>query len=133
MKKKLRPKPSTVKLASEKVGLLMLSIVVITLISYLYLDFIHVYGPTIIHWCIVCVICFFTYRDKRWARICYYIFSAILIFMGGCGVLVFFGRRQGKFYSIQDRVAWLAIGRAILQILSIYLLHRWMGKEDGHK
>ncbi len=133
MKKKLRPKPSTVKLASEKVGLLMLSIVVITLISYLYLDFIHVYGPTIIHWCIVCAICFFTYKNKRWARICYYIFSAILIFMGGCGVLVFFEKRQGKLCWIQDRAVWLAIGRAILQIVSIYLLHRWAEKEDSRK
>lgn len=109
----------------EKIGFLMLLTSLVTLTSYLYLCFSHIYGPNVIHWLYVCLICFFTYKEKKWARICYYIFSAILVFIGIIGLLTIFLKTQGRLLWIEVKAVWLSIGRAALQVLAVYLLHKW--------
>ena len=109
----------------KKIGFLMLFTSLVTLTSYLYLYSSHIYGPNIIHWCVVCLICFFTYKNKQWAQICYYIFSSILFFMGAFAFFVIFEKTQGTWESIRNEAIGLAIIRAVLQVPAVYLLHKW--------
>lgn len=109
----------------EKIGLLMLFTSLVTLTSYLYLYFSRIYGPNVIHWSVVCLICFFTYKNKQWAKICYYIFSVILFFMGALALFVIFEKTQGIWESIRNEAIGLAIIRAALQVPAVYLLHKW--------
>ena len=132
MKNQKRVKATGVSSDLNRVGILMLLTCVVTLSAYIYLDTVGIYGPTIIHGLFVCSICFFTYKNKRWAQICYYIFSAILILMGFLGVFVFYEKScRGIWEHIRTEAVWIAIIIALFQIVALYLLHVWKKKREN--
>lgn len=110
--------------SSLKVGILMIFTATVTILYYVYLDI-----PRFFHGCIVCAVCYFTYKGKRWAYICYYIFSGILIFLGGVGVFTLYEKTHGKLSWIENEVIFLSVARAILQVTALCLLHRWSRRQ----
>ena len=126
MSNRIREQHSSTLYPSLKVGILMIFTVTVTLLYYVYLGM-----PRFFHGCIVCIVCYFTYKGKRWAHICYYIFSVILIFLGAVGVFTVYEKTHGKLSWIEDKDILLSMVRAILQIIALFLLHRWSRKKTG--
>lgn len=118
--------PRNSKNAFDKKLYLMICTCVITLLSYTYIFSLHVYGPRALHACFVCIICFYTYKGKRIAEVCYNIFSCIVILMGGIAII--FGvikYSSGILARIRGEVIFVYILRAIFQAVSLGMMRKW--------
>lgn len=66
----------------------MLLTCIVSICSGLYLDFLCAYKFSILRICVVCTICFFTYKKKRAAEIGYHLFSGFVILAGIVSIII---------------------------------------------
>lgn len=116
----------------RNIRILMLSTVVVALVYYMYL--VHtklIFQRMALRGLIVCVISsLFTYKGKRWAYVCYYIFSSYTIFVGGLGIVAFIAKAFGRLLSVDNRASVAYILRGAFQSVAVYLLHKWKRAQD---
>ena len=97
----------------------------------LCVDFLHAYKFSALRICIICMICFFTYRKKRVAEICYYLFSSFVIFAGAISIVVSVIKfSRGILPGIRYEVIIIYIIRAIVQIGLLHMVVRLKKQEN---
>lgn len=96
----------------------------ITLSLSFYMKSLDVRGPRLVEVCFVFLVCYYTYRGKRAALLCYYGFSIIMAIMGILSILVLTRKTYGGFQHIQTSVLFAYLIRAIYHIFASIVMLR---------
>ena len=94
---------------------------IVSICSGLYVDFLRAYKSSILRICVVCTICFFTYKKKRAAEIGYYLFSGLVILAGIVSIIIgVIKLSRGILPGVRYETIITYIVRAIFQIGFLY-------------
>ena len=109
---------------------IMLLTCIISICSDLYVDFLHAYKISILRICVVCTICFFTYKKNRIAEIGYYLFSGLVILAGIVSIVIgAIKLSRGILPGVRYETIITYIVRAIFQVVFLYTVVRLKGQE----
>lgn len=113
---------------------IMLLTCIVSICTDLYVDFLHAYKFSIVRTCVICAICFFAYKKKRVAEICYCLFSGIVIFAGIISMVLGVVKvSRGILPKIRCETIIAYTIRAALQAGLLYMVVRLkhQGKDKG--